>query len=72
MSWVNSAVLLHAHNITNVGIKKALIGKQYDVDQSRLPESYFETLAVAFEEHLPVVEVIDEILDEAVEKVKDS
>jgi hypothetical protein len=46
--------------------------KQYDVDQSRLPESYFETLAVAFEEHLPVVEVIDKILDEATSNIEDS
>jgi hypothetical protein len=62
--------ILSSHKITNVGQKKALTRKKYDVDQSRLPESYFETLTVAFEEHLRVVEVVDEILDEAVGNVK--
>ena len=52
--------------------KKTYFIKTYDVDQSRLPESYFETLAIAFEEHLPIVEVVDEILDEAVANVKES
>jgi uncharacterized protein YnzC (UPF0291/DUF896 family) len=47
-----------------------LIEKTYEVDQSSLPQSYFETLAVAFKDHLPVVEVVDEILDEAIGNVK--
>jgi len=62
--------LLDSRQITNEGKKKVLIKKTYDVDQFGLPESYFETLAVAFEEYLPAVEVIDEILDEAVANVK--
>jgi hypothetical protein len=39
------------------------------VDQSGLPESYFETLAVAFEEHIPVAEVIDGIVNEATSNI---
>ena len=62
--------LFDNHDITNKGNKENYFIKTYDVDQSRLPESYFETLAIAFEEHLPVVEVIDEILDEAVANIK--
>ena len=63
--------LLDEREITNKGNKKTYFTKTYDVDQSRLPESYFETLAIAFEEHLPIVEVVDEILDEAVANVKE-
>jgi hypothetical protein len=62
--------ILEEQDIENVGNKTEYTRKIYAVDQSRLPESYFETLAVAFEEHLPVAEVIDEILDEAVANVK--
>lgn len=69
--WENELqTILNPRQITNEGRKKVLITKTYDVDQSSLPESYFETLAVAFEEHLPVVEVVDEILDEAITNVK--
>jgi len=64
--------LFDERDITNKGNKKNYFIKTYDVDQSRLPESYFETLAIAFEEHLPIVEVVDEILDEAVANVKES
>jgi hypothetical protein len=64
--------LLDEHNITNKGNKKIHMTKTYDVDQSRLPESYFETLAVAFEEHVPIAEVVDEIVAEAHENVKSS
>lgn len=64
--------LFDKRDITNKGNKKNYFIKTYDVDQSRLPESYFETLAIAFEEHLPIVEVVDEILDEAVANVKES
>lgn len=63
--------LLDARGITNKGNKQDYMVKEYDLDQSDLPESYFETLAVAFEEHIPVAEVIDEILDEAVANVRD-
>lgn len=35
--------------------------------QSGLPESYFETIATAFEERLAVADVVDDILTEAVE-----
>lgn len=62
--------ILDSRQITNEGKKKVLFEKTYEVDQSSLPQSYFETLAVAFEEHLPVVVVVDEMLNEAVENVK--
>jgi len=55
--------------ITNKGQKKNYTQKTYDVDQSGLPESYFETLATAFAEHQPLADVVDEILDEAVDNV---
>ena len=61
--------LFDDREITNKGNQKNYFVKTYDVDQSRLPESYFETLAIAFEEHLPIVEVVNEILDEAVTNV---
>jgi len=64
--------LLDEQGISNKGNQRDYTKKTYEVDQSGLPESYFETLAVAFEEHLPVAEVIDEILDEAVANVKDN
>jgi len=57
--------LLEERNITNKGNKKNLMTKTYDVDQSGLPESYFETLATAFAEYRPIAEEIDEVLDEA-------
>lgn len=57
--------LLAELDITNKGNKANYMIKTYPVDQSGLPESYFETLAVAFEEHIPVAEVIDEIVEEA-------
>jgi hypothetical protein len=63
--------LFEERSITNKGNKKNYFMKTYDVDQTGLPESYYETLAVAFEEHLPIVEVVDEILDEAIVNVKD-
>lgn len=62
--------LLAERGITNKGNKKDITRKTYDVDQSGLPETYFETLATAFEEHLPVASVADEILDEALENVE--
>lgn len=62
--------LFEERDITNKGNKNNYFIKTYDVDQSRLPESYFETLVVAFEEHLPVAKVADEILDEALQNVK--
>lgn len=46
--------------------------KTYDVDHSGPPESYFEMLAVAFNEHIPVAKEIGEILNEAVANVKDN
>ena len=46
--------------------------KTYDVDQTCLPKSYFETLGVAFEEHIPVAEVIDKIMNEATSNIEDS
>lgn len=63
--------LLDERGITNKGNKQTYMVKTYDVNQSGLPESYFETLAVAFEEHIPIAEVVDEILDEAVANFKD-
>ena len=62
--------LLDERNITNKGNKKKYMEKTYDVEQSGLPESYFETLTTAFEEHIPIAEVIDEIVSEARENVK--
>ncbi len=64
--------LLDERGISNKGNLRDYTEKTYDVDQSGLPESYFETLAIAFEEHLPVAEVVDEILDEAVANVGDT
>lgn len=63
---------LEMYNIENRGNKSGYTRKTYDVDQSDLPESYIDTLTTAFEEHLPVAEVVDEILGEAVANVKDS
>ncbi len=60
--------LFEERGITNKGNKKNYFLKTYEVDQSRLPESYFETLAVAFEEHIPVARKVDEILEEALKE----
>jgi len=62
--------ILSEQNITNRGNMSEYTRKTYDVDQSGLPESYFETLAIAFEEHLPIAEVVDDIVAEAVENLK--
>jgi hypothetical protein len=62
--------VLDERGITNKGNKRNYMRKSYDVDQSGLPESYFETLAVAFEEHIPVAEVIDGIVNEATSNIK--
>jgi hypothetical protein len=62
--------ILIEQNITNRGNKSEYTRKTYDVDQSGLPRSYFETLAIAFEEHLPVAEVVNDIVAEAVENLK--
>jgi hypothetical protein len=64
--------LLDERGITNIGNKRKIMRKSYNVDQSGLPESYFETLGVAFEEHIPVTEVIDEIVNEAISNIEDS
>jgi len=58
--------------ITNKGQKKDYTRKTYDFDQSGLPESYFETLATAFAEHQPLADVVDEIVDEAVDNVHEA
>lgn len=69
--WQNELEpLLEERGITNIGNKKNHMRKTYDVDQSALPQSYFETLALAFEEHLPIAEVIDDIIADAVKNVK--
>lgn len=62
--------LLEERNITNKGNKKEVMTKTYDVDQSGLPESYFATLATAFEEHRPIAEVIDNVLSEAINNLE--
>ena len=62
--------LFEERDITNKGNKRNYFVKTYEVDQSRLPGSYFETITAAFEEHLPVVNVVDEIVDEALRNVK--
>lgn len=64
--------ILDDAEITNKGNKRDYTEKTYDVDQSELPESYFETLATAFEEHQPLAEAADEILDEALENTHTS
>jgi hypothetical protein len=64
--------LLEERKITNEGNKKTYMTKTYEVDQSRLPESYFETLATAFEEHIPIAEILDEVVTEARQNVKSS
>ncbi|MFC7240406.1 PD-(D/E)XK nuclease family protein [Saliphagus sp. GCM10025317] len=62
--------LLAERNITNKGNKRDITAKTYDVDQSGLPESYFATLSTAFEEHLPVAAVVDDVLNEALENLE--
>lgn len=62
--------LLEERNITNKGNKRVLMTKTYDVDQSRLSESYFETLATAFEEHLPIAEEMDNVLVKACQSLE--
>ena len=63
--------LLEEREITNKGNKAEIMTKTYDVDQSGLPESYFTTLATAFEEHYPIAEIIDEVLEEAIGRLED-
>jgi uncharacterized protein YnzC (UPF0291/DUF896 family) len=63
--------LLEERGVTNKGNKQNYMVKTYEVDQAGLPESYFETLAQAFEEHLSIAQVVDEILEEAVANVKE-
>lgn len=63
------APILDERNIVNRGNKSEYTHKTYDVNQSSLPDDYFETLATAFEEHLPIGPVADEILREAVANV---
>jgi len=64
--------ILDDADITNKGQKKDYTQKTYDVDQSGLPGSYFETLATAFEEHQPLAEVADEILEEALANIQEN
>lgn len=68
-SEVQSA--LDTQDILNKGNKSTYTQKTYDIPQSDLPESYFDTLAIAFEEHLPVANVADKILSEALDNVKE-
>ena len=63
--------LFEDRDITNKGNQQNYFIKMYEVDQSRLPESYYETLVTAFEEHLPIANVVDKILDEALQKCPD-
>lgn len=62
--------LLNERGITNKGNMRDYTEKTYEVDQSRLPESYFETLATAFEEHIPVAKTVDGIVEEALDNVE--
>jgi hypothetical protein len=57
--------VLEEHGIANKGNKSEYTRKTYEVDQAELPESYFRTLNTAFEEHIPLAEVVDEIIEEA-------
>jgi hypothetical protein len=43
--------------------------KEYSVNRSRLPESYYETLSTAVKEHQQLTPVINEVLDTAIEEV---
>lgn len=56
-------------DITNKGNKRDYTRKSYGVNQSGLPESYFETLATAFEEHKQVAELADAIHQEALSAI---
>lgn len=62
--------VLDEAGITNKGQMRDYTTKTYDVDQARLPESYFETLATAFAEHLPLADIVDDVVTEAAENVR--
>ncbi|WP_338739347.1 hypothetical protein [Haloplanus salilacus] len=64
--------LLAEHDITNLGNKANYTRKTYEFGQSGLPESYFQTLAVAFEEHLEVATLVDEMLAAAISNLDDT
>jgi len=61
--------LLDERDIQNQGYQRDYTEKIYDVDQSGLPGTYFDTLVTAFEEHLAVAEVVDEIHQEALSNI---
>lgn len=56
------------HDIEVKGGPKVFTKKRYDVEKRRLPESYFETLQVAFDEHAELATIITELLSEATKK----
>jgi hypothetical protein len=55
--------------LQNQGYQRDYTEKSYDVDQSGLPGTYFDTLVTAFEEHLAVAEAVDEIHQEALSNI---
>lgn len=61
--------ILKERGIRNKGNKKIMTEKQYTVNQSGLPESYFAELATAFEEHLPIANIVDDIVEQALENI---
>lgn len=62
---------LEEHDIEVEGGPKVFTRKRYDVEKQQLPESYFETLQNAFNEHADLATIITEILTEAIEKAEE-
>jgi hypothetical protein len=49
---------------------RLLFRKTYHIEQSGLPESYFEMLSVVFEEHIRVAEVINKLLKKSLMRLQ--
>lgn len=58
------------YGINNRSLQKTYTKASYDVDQSRLPDSYFETLLTAFEEHKEIADIANRIHQKALEKAR--
>lgn len=57
---------LQENDIEAIGGPKAFTRKQYTVNKRALPESYFETLQLAFDEHAGIADVVTNILEEII------
>ena len=44
--------------------------KVYDFDENRLPDSYYETLVVAFEEHREIADIVSDVLVTTLDKLR--